>query len=297
MNAWLGVVGKKGKSQTMPELPEVETVARDLAVLLADCVIEGVGHLGWPKVIQAPSIAEFEQGIAGKRVTGVARRAKWVLIHLDGANTVAVHLRMSGALLVVPAETALDGHTHLVLALAGGRQLRFRDVRKFGRVQLLGQDGLAMLDAAHGVEPLSGAFTVACLAGLLSRSGVRLKAFLLDQRLIAGLGNIYVDEALFWASLHPLRVAKSLDEGEVRALHAAIRQVLHQAIAWGGSTFRDYRNGYGEIGGNQVHFGVYRQTGKPCTRCGTAIQRILVAQRGTHFCPTCQPVPSGERTG
>jgi formamidopyrimidine-DNA glycosylase len=274
----------------MPELPEVETVARDLAAQITGRTITGVRHLDWPRMIETPDEAGFRAGVANRRVLEVGRRAKWVLVRLEGGLALAVHLRMSGSLVVYPPDHPIDPHTHLVLGLDDGRQLFFRDVRKFGRVRLLDARGQAELDAHHGVEPLSEAFTPAVLQGILANRGTRIKPLLLDQALIAGLGNIYVDEALWQARIHPERPAAGVKAREATALHAAIQEVLTKSITLGGSSFRDYRNGYGELGGNQVSFAVYQRGGEPCQRCGGPIQRMVVAQRGTHVCPTCQPL-------
>jgi formamidopyrimidine-DNA glycosylase len=272
----------------MPELPEVETVARDLAAQALGRTIVGIEKLDWPRMIETPDLGGFEAGIVGRRIEAVGRRAKWVIMTLDAGLTLAVHLRMSGSLVVYDAEVPADVHTHLVLALDDGRRIFFRDVRKFGRVQLLNAAGHQALHDRHGVEPLGPGFTPAKLAKLLTHRATRIKPLLLDQAVVAGLGNIYVDEALWLASIHPERPAISLKPAEVKKLHGAIQEVLQRSINLGGSSFRDYRNGYGEMGGNQVTFAVYRRAGEPCQRCGTLIERLVVAQRGTHVCPTCQ---------
>ncbi|MDB5101067.1 MAG: DNA-(apurinic or apyrimidinic site) lyase / Formamidopyrimidine-DNA glycosylase [Cyanobacteria bacterium RYN_339] len=273
----------------MPELPEVETVARDLAAQANGRTITGVEWLDWPRMIETPDEAGFRAGIAGRKILAVARRAKWVLATLEGGLTLAVHLRMSGSLVVYPADHPIDPYTHLVLALDDGRRIFFRDVRKFGRVRLLDAAGLAALDAHHGVEPLSDGFTPAVFARILAGKSTRIKPLLLDQALIAGLGNIYVDEALWHAKIHPERPAAAVQAKEAKALHGAIQEVLTKSITLGGSSFRDYRNGYGQQGGNQVSFAVYQRGGEPCQRCGGLIERMVVAQRGTHVCPKCQP--------
>ncbi|HEY9724011.1 MAG TPA: bifunctional DNA-formamidopyrimidine glycosylase/DNA-(apurinic or apyrimidinic site) lyase [Oscillatoriaceae cyanobacterium] len=271
----------------MPELPEVETIARDLAPRLAKRRITEIARLDWEPMLETP-LATFRAQLPGREIRAVGRRAKWLLFTLDAGWTLALHLRMSGAVTVAEATTEPDRYTHLVLELDGDKRLCFRDVRKFGRVRLLDAAGLAALEAAHGVEPLSDAFTAAWLARALKERRTRLKPLLLDQRMIAGLGNIYVDEALWRAGLHPLRAASSLSRAEIARLHEAIRHVLEQSIARRGSTFRDYRTGTGEVGGNQHHFAVYGREDRPCPRCGRPIVRTVVGQRGTHFCPKCQ---------
>ncbi|MEB3195905.1 MAG: bifunctional DNA-formamidopyrimidine glycosylase/DNA-(apurinic or apyrimidinic site) lyase [Candidatus Sericytochromatia bacterium] len=275
----------------MPELPEVETAARDLAAHVGGARIAALQHLDWPRLIAPLDPEGFGAAIKGQVIQRVSRRAKWLLLELSGGLTLAVHLRMSGSLFVPRPEERVDAHTRLVLALSDGRTLHFRDVRKFGRMRLLDAAGLAALDAAHGPEPLADAFTPACLKGILRGRTTRIKPLLLDQSLIAGIGNIYADEALWHSQLHPERPADSLRANEVQRLHEAIRFVLDKAIRLRGSTLRDYRTGTGESGENQDHFLVYGRTGAPCGRCHTALIRCVVAQRGTHLCPHCQTLP------
>jgi formamidopyrimidine-DNA glycosylase len=272
----------------VPELPEVETAARDVASQVVGCTLAGVEKLDWERMVETPDPASFRELLAGRRIEAVGRRAKWLLFTLDAGWTLALHLRMSGSVSVRPAEATADTYTHLVLALADGRRIFFRDVRKFGRARLLDAEGLAALNRAHGPEPLSDSFGVEQLARLLAGRRTVIKSLLLNQAIIAGLGNIYTDESLWCARLHPLRPASSLDAAEVAALHGAIHTILARAIDNKGSTLRDYRNGYGERGTNQDYFYVYDRKGKPCMRCETPIVRAVVAQRGTHFCPTCQ---------
>lgn len=278
----------------MPELPEVEHAARSLGEQIHGRRIIAVTKLDWERMVETPAIDQFLDLIQGREVLAVGRRAKWIVVTLDGGWTLALHLRMSGSITVHDAAAQPDVYTHLVLLLDDGRQVFFHDTRKFGRARLLDSTGVAALDTAHGVEPLSEQFTPELLGALLLRRRARLKPLLLDQRVIAGIGNIYADEALWNAQLHPLRTSDSLSEGEVARLHSGIRLALLQGIEYGGSTLRDYRNGYGEAGSNQEHFNVYGQAGKPCPRCGAPILKTVVAQRGTHFCPFCQEPGEGE---
>jgi formamidopyrimidine-DNA glycosylase len=275
----------------MPELPEVETAARDLAEQTTGARIVGVEHLDWPRMIEGAPPEAFVAAMPGRRIARVGRRAKWLLLGLSGELTLAVHLRMSGSIFVAGADDAQDGHVRLVLRLEDGRALVLRDVRKFGRVRVLDARGLAALDATFGPEPLEAGFTRAWLARALRERTTRLKPLLLDQAFLAGLGNIYVDEALWQARIHPERSAETLKPAEIGRLHVAIRSVLEGGIARRGSTLRDYRTGTGEIGGNQAYFKAYGRTGAPCPRCGAPIERIVVGQRGTHLCPNCQPAP------
>ncbi|MDW8146761.1 MAG: bifunctional DNA-formamidopyrimidine glycosylase/DNA-(apurinic or apyrimidinic site) lyase [Roseiflexaceae bacterium] len=275
----------------MPELPEVQHAADSLGVQIVGARIACVERLDWPRMVETPSPDEFIRLLAGRRVHGWGRRAKWILLDLDSGWTLALHLRMSGSLTVHPADAEPDKHTHLVIRLEDGRRIFFHDTRKFGRARLLDAAGLAALDAAHGDEPLSEAFTIERLANLLRNRKRAIKPLLLDQSVIAGIGNIYADEALWRARIHPLRPAANLNADEVAALHESIRMVLQQALANGGSTLRDYRNSYGARGTNQDHFNAYDREGQPCSRCGATIVKTVVAQRGTHYCPECQTIP------
>jgi formamidopyrimidine-DNA glycosylase len=278
----------------MPELPEVETIARDLAAQVQHRFIVGIEKLDWPRMLETPDLPTFQRFIAGRRIHNTARRAKWLLLLLDDAWTLAIHLRMSGRVGVYTPDVQADNHTHLVLRLDDERRIFFRDPRKFGRVRLLDPAGMAALDTRYGLEPLGDDFCVDALAQILADRRTRLKPLLLHQHLIAGMGNIYVDESLWYARLHPLRQANTLNSGEIGRLHTAIRTILQRAIQTGGSTLRDYRTGYGKIGQNQVFFSVYGRTGQPCPTCQNPVQKITVAQRGTHLCPHCQRVPEAE---
>ncbi len=295
----------------MPELPEVETVARDLQRWVAGATIrEATVH--WDRTIRHPQPAErFAAEIAGATIRRVTRRAKTVLLHLTDGRVMTVALRMTGALIVTAPGTAPDPYARVVFDLEDGRQMRYRDVRKFGRIGLWPGGGLRSIGAGrgarskrvaegrkkyrigevfsgHGPEPLQRGFTAKRFAERLSRRSAKLKTLLLDQSFIAGVGNIYADEALWRARLHPLRHADTLDAGEVRRLHRAVRQVLRQGIANRGSSFSDYVGADGEPGQNAERLAVYRRTEQPCFRCGHRIERIVVGQRSTHFCPHCQ---------
>ncbi|NTU79891.1 MAG: bifunctional DNA-formamidopyrimidine glycosylase/DNA-(apurinic or apyrimidinic site) lyase [Chloroflexales bacterium] len=275
----------------MPELPEVETAARSLEPQVAGRTIVAVERLDWERMLETHTAAAFRAQIAARRILRARRRAKWVLLDLDDGWTLAIHLRMSGNLTVHgPADLARP-HVHLILALDDGRRIFFDDERKFGRVRLLDSAGMAALDAAHGPEPLDDAFSAAGLARILAGRRTKIKPLLLDQRLIAGMGNIYASEALWLARIHPLLPAAAIDAAGAADLHAAIREVLAQAIAHEGSSLRNYRNSYGQRGQNQEHFLVYDRAGAPCRRCATTLERIVVAQRSTFFCPECQRLP------
>ncbi len=281
----------------MPELPEVETVRRSLEQALAGRRIVEVTRVAWPKTVAAPEIALFCEHLRDRTILGVGRRAKYVIIQLDHDDALVVHLRMTGRLLVADGDVEPDQHTHVTLRLDNGQQLFFRDTRKFGRIWLLDRAGVEALDHKLGVEPLDAGLTAAKFREILRRRKGRIKPLLLDQTVVAGLGNIYVDEALWQAQIHPLQAVNQLDDNQLDALYAAIRQILASSIANRGTTFADYRDGWGFRGDNQNFLKVYDRAGQPCPRCGTPIVRIVVAQRGTHICLQCQPgQPTLERT-
>jgi formamidopyrimidine-DNA glycosylase len=277
----------------MPELPEVQHAADSLAAQIVGARIARVLKLDWERMVETPAPADFVALLAGRLVLAARRRAKWILVALDGGWTLALHLRMSGHLTVEPPEAEPGRYVHLALALEDGRRVMFHDTRKFGRARLLDAAGVAAIEGAHGLEPLDASFTDDALGGLLRARRRQLKPLLLDQRLIAGIGNIYADEALWRARLHPLRSSDTLSPDEVGRLRAAIREALDAGLRNGGSTLRDYRNAYGEAGTNQQHFAAYSRDGQPCERCGATIVRIVVGQRGTHYCPECQTIGEG----
>ncbi len=272
----------------MPELPEVETVARGLQASLVGRTIVGV-EVRWARSVISPDPAIFARRLTGQAVTGVGRRGKWLTIALSDGGTLLVHLRMTGRLVLGSGACLDDRHLRLLLFLDDGQRLRFSDTRKFGRVWLL--DDPADVLGELGPEPLADDFTAARLREMLARRRGRIKPLLLNQRFLAGLGNIYTDETLWRAGIHPLRRADSLSPAEVRRLHRAIRSVLRAAIASGGTTLPDaaYQRANGRPGGFASRLAVYGRAGQACPRCGMAIERIKVSQRGTHFCPHCQP--------
>ena len=288
----------------MPELPEVETVARDLAKMVAGARVKA-GRIIRAANLSTPDATTFSRAIAGRRIEGVRRRAKWILIDLEGGLILMVHLRMTGQLLVLPGTAPVDPYIRAILTLADGREIRFRDVRAFGRLALVARrddgapatsldpaDGAALSD--HGPEPLEATFTVAAFQAMLAPRRGRVKSLLLDQRFLAGLGNIYVDEALWRAQLHPLAVAAALRPAEVELLHAAIVGVLSEAVAARGSSIDDYTGPDGD-GSMQERLAVYQRGGEPCLRCARPIRRATLGGRGTHYCPHCQPLPRGRR--
>jgi formamidopyrimidine-DNA glycosylase len=273
----------------VPELPEVETVVRDLARLVSGATITGA-NVFRERNLATPDAPSFTDAVRGRRILSTRRRAKWIIVELSGGILLLVHLRMTGQLLVLPAATERDPYIRLSLALDDGREIRFRDVRAFGRVALVAQrsDG----EAASSLEPLAAAFTPDALRSLIAHRGTRIKSLLLDQRCIVGIGNIYADEALWRAKIHPLTPASALRPVQIDALHLAIVGVLSEAVAARGSSINDYTapDGDGEM---QERLDVYQRTGEPCHRCGAAIQRSVVGGRGTHVCRTCQRAPRG----
>ena len=271
----------------MPELPEVETIARGLRSSLEGRTIRAV-TVDWPRTVAQPPLDEFRERIAGRRVESVGRRGKFVVIGLDG-GCLLIHLKMSGRLRVVPAGEPVEDHTHTIFHLDGDWELRFQDVRKFGRVHLVEKP--VQVTAALGPEPLDHDFTLDHFRALLVRRTGRLKSLLMNQEFLAGLGNIYADEALHAARLHPLRTADSLSPDEQAHLYHSIRRVLGRAVADRGTTLDDggYQDAEGRAGAYQEELAVYRRTGEPCHSCGTLIQRTVIGGRSSHFCPTCQP--------
>ena len=289
----------------MPELPEVETVVRDLRPRIVGAEISGA-RSSWARTLRTHDSGAFEAAVRGRRIEAVDRRAKLLVVELSGGAALTIHLKMTGQLFVVAAGTPEDPYIRLVLAFADGRELRFRDIRKFGRVgfyerdaasgELVNEPGGTAVFAGHGPEPLDPAFTLAVFRRRLRARKARLKPLLLDQAFIAGIGNIYADEALWAARLHPLRSATSLRPADERRLYLAIRSILAEAIERRGSSIDDYTapDGDGEM---QEQLQVYQHTGEPCPRCGRPIRRIVIGARATHFCSWCQRLPAADRAG
>ncbi len=281
----------------MPELPEVETVARDLRRHLLP---EGGGpgpvivgtRVAWPRTLRDEDPGSFSAGILGRRIEDVGRRGKQLILALDGGAFVTVHLKMTGQLFVVPAASPVDPYERLAIALEDGREIRFRDIRKFGRVGLYTADD----DPFDGLgpEPLDPRFKLRAFRARIRGRRARLKPLLVDQSFIAGVGNIYADEALWRSRLHPLRSAASLHPHDERALYANTVAILAEAVERRGSSIDDYTapDGDGEM---QERLDVYQRTGQPCPRCGRPVRRIVIGIRATHFCSFCQRLPAAER--
>ncbi|MED1793286.1 DNA-formamidopyrimidine glycosylase [Brevibacillus nitrificans] len=273
----------------MPELPEVETVVRTLTGLIVGKTIERVSvHLG--RIIRTPDdVEEFKSQVAGQTIHAIKRRAKFIQFVLD-RDVLISHLRMEGRYGLYQAEEPVEKHTHVVFHFTDGTELRYRDVRQFGTMDLfaLGTETTAGPLAKLGVEPLDEGFTVAAFSKLLNGRSTKIKPLLLNQECIVGLGNIYVDESLFLAGIHPETPAGKLTKKQVVRLQESIVATLSEAVEQGGSSIKSYVNGQGEMGMFQQSLKVYGRKDEPCVQCGTPIVRFVVGGRGTHICPVCQ---------
>lgn len=264
----------------MPELPEVETIARKLKPALVGRTILSA-DLRWARTLAAPSPKKFHAQIQGQKILDVGRRAKYLILSLSNFHLL-IHLRMSGDLHIKDNANQPEKHDRLIIKLSNGTSLTFNDTRKFGRVWLVADP--AEIFSKLGPEPFSKEFTPQWLHAALHKRNRQLKPLLLDQSFLAGLGNIYTDEALNIAKLHPLRESSSVTAKQAERLHDAIRNVLKEGIRRNGASI-DWVYRGGEF---QNYFRVYDREGKPCKNCGATIKRITVGQRGTHFCPNCQ---------
>jgi formamidopyrimidine-DNA glycosylase len=280
----------------MPELPEVETVRTRLAPALTGRRLERVDILDTRLVRPFEPLAIAGE-LEGERVEAVERRGKYLIFRFESGRSLLIHLRMTGSLRHAPrGSLADDPYRRAVVRLDDGSDVAYRDVRRFGTWLLLEPDELEpYLQNRLGAEPLSPEFTARSLGERLDGRKAPIKAAILDQRTLAGMGNIYADEALWWARIHPLRPAGDLDPDEIRRLHRAIRRALEAGIARQGATLRDYSTPDGGRGRMQHEFKVYGRGGEPCDRCGAPIEKTRVAGRGTWYCPSCQP--SGLRQG
>ena len=284
-----GSVKRQG-SLVVPELPEVETVVRDLRPYLIGRRFTRVR--AGPRALRRRWVAQWNGKLAEREVRSIRRRGKWIVLELDDAASLVIHLGMTGQLTVVPSNLAVASHTHLFFSLDGGEQhLRFRDVRRFGSALYLPNVGaLARFFEQMKLGPEPFELAARFWRERLAETRRCLKAVLLDQRVVAGVGNIYADESLFEARLHPTRCGCELTLKEAERLRRAIVKVLNRAIDYRGSTIRDYVGGSGMKGGYQDEFRVYQQTGQPCRRCQVPIECVRLAGRSTHFCPRCQPM-------
>jgi formamidopyrimidine-DNA glycosylase len=274
----------------VPELPEVETVRRRLEPALVGRRFEHV-EIDDSRLTRPDDPAEVAAELTGERVEALERRGKYLVVRFESGRVLLIHLRMTGTLLhAVPGNPADVPHRRAVVNLDDGSDVVYRDVRRFGTWLLVEPDALdSYLAQRLGGEPLGRTFTTRSLAASLANRRAPVKAALLDQRTLAGLGNIYVDEALWRARIHPLRPARELDADEVKALREGIKRALEAGIKRQGATLRDYRQPDGSAGSMQNEFKVYGRLGEPCDRCGTPIEKTRVAGRGTWYCPACQP--------
>ena len=287
----------------MPELPEVETIARELRPLVLGATITGF-VTDWPKAIKHPDPDAFAAGVVGREIAEVSRRAKWLVLELSGGMVLALQVKMTGQVFVLPTGTPRDRHVHLAFQLADDRELLIRDVRKFARIALyrrdeagraLGVDEEVDIFDQLGPEPLDPSFTLPVFRKLIRGRRARLKPLLVDQAFLAGVGNIYADEALWRAKLHPLRSAAGLAPADERHLYTELRAVLTEGIERRGSSIDDYTAPEGD-GEMQDYLQVYQRTGQPCLRCGRPIKRFVLGIRATHFCSWCQRLPKDEQT-
>jgi formamidopyrimidine-DNA glycosylase len=284
---------------TMPELPEVETVVRGLRACLPGRTIVDV-RLGKSGFVDDPSA--LEERLPGTRISDVNRLGKYICIGLEadkkslGSQSISesrlnfiIHLGMTGQLAVCRPGDSVKPHTHCFFALDDGRELRYTDIRRFGRMLLVPESGMAEFLGHLGKEPLEIGADEFCRD--LGSKKSRIKAVLLDQRVLRGIGNIYADESLYRARIHPARVAEKLGKKQLLALRRAVREILTAAILLRGSSISDYVDTEGKRGKFQQRHRVYQRTGKPCFRCREKIRRVIVAGRSSHFCPRCQPAP------
>jgi formamidopyrimidine-DNA glycosylase len=287
----------------MPELPEVETVVRGLRAVLPGRTIHDV-RLGKTDFIDDP--AALAEGLTGTQILDVTRLGKFICIATERAEKILgahsdsdlrlnfiIHLGMTGQLIVCGAGDPVAAHTHCFFALEDGRELRYKDIRRFGRMLLVPESGMAEFLGLLGKEPLQIGPEEFCRD--LGSRRARIKSLLLDQSVLRGVGNIYADESLFRARIHPAQIAEKLSKKQLLSLHRAVREILTAAILLRGSSISDYVDTEGKRGKFQQRHRVYQRTGKPCFRCREKIRRVIVAGRSSHFCPGCQPVPRARK--
>ncbi|MGM0548164.1 MAG: DNA-formamidopyrimidine glycosylase [Bacillota bacterium] len=275
----------------MPELPEVETVVKGLGPLIRnrkviEVEIREKNMIAYPK----NNIKAFKKDLLGAKIEKVKRRGKYIIIELNNYKNLVIHLRMTGKLLVKEVKDFRDKHTHVIFSLDDGQEIRFNNIRKFGRVYLIDRDqpeqagGLATL----GPEPLSDNLSLEDFKELFKNRRALMKSLLLNQKFIAGIGNIYADEILFRAAILPDRTADQLSESEKEAIYYNMREILQKGIIYGGTSFSDYVNAFGEKGSFQEELRVHQREEKKCYQCGTKIKKIKISGRSTYFCPQCQ---------
>lgn len=281
----------------MPELPEVETVRRGLTRLVQGATIAHV-EVRYPKMV-TPDADVFTAELISRKIERIDRRGKYLLFRFSGDLTMVSHLRMEGKYDVQPEGSPVSKHTHVIFHLTDNRELRYTDTRKFGRMQLVptGEETtLAPSLGKLGPEPTAGTLTLAYMVKIFGKSHKVVKPFLLDQTRIAGLGNIYADEVLWLSKINPLTPVDTLTPSQLSELRQNIIDEMALAIGGHGTTVHSFSTAFGEAGQFQNQLHVYGREGEPCERCGTELVKIKVAQRGTHFCPHCQPLPPEAKT-
>jgi formamidopyrimidine-DNA glycosylase len=269
----------------MPELPEVETVKNELAPHIIGRCITGVTLL-WEGIVKAPSVKEFCLRIAGYEITDISRHGKYLIVSLNSGDKLVLHLKMTGSLILQKNDAELPKYTRAIIHLDSGQNICFRDPRKFGVLKLV--QNTKEIDAKLGPEPLEASFTLNIFAERLANRKAPIKALLLDQKFLAGVGNMYADEALFAAKIDPRRASNSLKKPEIKRLYHAIRDALTEGIKYGGASIVTYYHPDGSKGTAHQYFNVAHGRNKSCPVCGGPVERIVVRGRGTYYCPKCQ---------
>ncbi len=272
----------------MPELPEVETVKNELLPYVIGRKITGVTLL-WEGIVKEPSAEEFCSRVVGQRITDIVRRGKYLIVSLSSGDSLIIHLKMTGSLLIKQNLAELPKYIRTIIHLDNDTAVFFRDPRKFGVMRLVkDKDSIV---GKLGPEPLEADFTPQVLARCLAKRKAPIKALLCEQNLVAGIGSMYADEALFATGIHPMRSGESLSQEEIECLYEAIRRILWLAIENKGASVNTYFRPDGTKGTAHFEFKVAHRGGKPCINCGTPIQRLAIRNRGSYFCPQCQPEP------
>ena len=271
----------------MPELPEVETIRRDLEKEVKNKKIKEV-IIKERKLVKSPSLREFKKGLEGRKLTAFARRGKFLIISLDSKKKLIIHLRLTGVLIHCSQTTPPFDYTHVVFVFSDKSHLRFTDLRKFGELHLVNNAEELQEIRELGHEPLGKEFTLSLFREMLAGKKTRIKPLLLDQKFLAGVGNIYASESLYKARIKPQRAASALTKKEVGKLYQSLQEILKKAIKERGSSVSSYRDIEGKKGGYEARLKVYGRKGKSCPRCGKPIKRISLGGRGTFFCPNCQ---------
>ncbi len=273
----------------MPELPEVETIKRGLQKSIKGCTILDVAT-DTPKMIQGKTLKDFKKEIKWKKIIGIERKGKLLIINLNSGQNLVFHLKIAGRLLVREQGAQEDEYTHIVFKLSKGKELRFADLRKFGWVRLVPKTKMFELPAIKelGIDPLSKEFTFKKFLDIIEKHRGVVKKFLMNQKVIAGVGNIYASEILWKAKIHPERKVEDLNEKEKLALYRATLAILKKAIKLKGASVNQYVDAFGEKGGFEKELNAYQKAGESCSRCGTRIAKITIGGRSTFFCPRCQ---------